>query len=429
MKKIVTTGVALSLAIVAHTCKRIREGADSMSKLQNPAPVIEIAPLEQGREQWKIAAADEVMVTVTAPGAERIRILGRPEGVEEEYLELRTLVAPVDSARGRFVTQLNLAPDFAGDVWADASYPDGAKKRTETIMLAVEMTSAGTAARFDAVGGSVGTDESARSDKLTGGRIRRTRLIAGEPDVRITVNAPAFQLTLWQNGKEVRAYHIGIGQKNFPVPVGERGATTIIFNPSWVPADSAWASRGNGVSSDESGRPSDPRPLLSKLKIPLGSGYMIREASKAYDIGRAISQGCILMLRDDLLDLAEKILTARDPSVAKSRITQLTGGYERFAAPLDPPVLVDVNYDLHVVEGAVLRVYPDVYERGAFALDSLRAELQSSGVAAPLLGDQPLRWMLDQVGVDTRFVINVADIRKGRSRRGRKLPLIDRPNT
>src|SRR5512145_3052690 len=108
MKKIVTTGVALSLAIVAHTCKRIREGADSTSNLPNPAPVIEIAPLEQGREQWKIAAANELMVTVTAPGAERLQILGRPEGIEEDYLEFRTLAAPVDRARGRFETRLNL---------------------------------------------------------------------------------------------------------------------------------------------------------------------------------------------------------------------------------------------------------------------------------------------------------------------------------
>jgi hypothetical protein len=170
----------------------------------------------------------------------------------------------------------------------------------------------------------------------------------------------------------------------------------------------------------------DPRPLLSKIKIPLASGYLIHEASKAEDIGRAVSQGCILMLRGDLIDLAEKILTARDPSVAKSRINQLMGGYEKFAASLDPPMLVDVNYDLQVIEGGVLHVYPDVYERGAFALDSLRAELQSAGVAAPLLGDLSLRWILDQVDVDTQFVISVADIRNGSLRRGRKFPLIDR---
>jgi hypothetical protein len=60
------------------------------------------------------------------------------------------------------------------------------------------------------------------------------------------------------------------------------------------------------------------------------------------------------------------------------------------------------------------------------ALDSLRAELQNAGVAAQLLADWPLRWILDQVDVDMQFVINVADIKKGRSRRGRKLALIDR---
>lgn len=420
MKKIVTTGMALSLAIVAHTCKRTREGVDSTSERQSLAPVIEIAPLEQGRGQWKIAAADAVTVTVMAPGAERIKILGRPESVEEEYLELRTLAEPVDRASGRFVTRLNLAPDFAGAVWAEASYSDGAKRRSETIALTAETVDAGIVARPDAIGGSVGTDESARSDKLIGGRIRRTKLIAGEPDIRITVNTPAFLLTLWQNGKEVSVYHIGIGQKNFPVPVGEREATAIIFNPHWIPSDGVWAPY-------EKIKPTDPRPPLSRIKIPLGSGYMIHEATKADDIGRAVSRGSILMLKADLLDLAEKIGTARNLPVTKSRIAQLRNSHERLAAPLDPPLLVDINYDLQVVEGGALHVYPDVYERGAFALDSLRAELQSAGVASPMLEDQVLRRILDNVSADTQFVINIADIRKGRSRRGRKLPLVDKP--
>ena len=420
MKKIVTTGVALSLAIVAHTCKRIREGADSTSKLPNPAPVIEIAPLEQGREQWKIAAADEITVTVTAPGAERIQILGRPEGVEEEYLELRTLAAPVDSASGKFETRLNLARDFAGDVWAEASYSEGAKRRTEAIALTADREGAGSAIHLAVSGGSVGTDESARSDKLTGGRIRKTRLIVGESDIRVTVNAPAFLLTLWQNGKEVSDYHIGIGRKDFPLPVGEREATAIIFNPNWVPSDGVWAPY-------EKIKPNDQRPPLGKIKIPLGSGYMIREATKADDIGRAVSRGGILMLKADLLDLVEKIITARNPPATKSRIAQLGDGHKRLATPLDPPLLVDINYDLQVVEGGALHLYPDAYERGAFALDSLRAELQIAGVSPPMLEDQALRRMLNNVGVDTQFVINVADIRKGRSRRGRKLPLVDKP--
>jgi lipoprotein-anchoring transpeptidase ErfK/SrfK len=420
MKKIVTTGMALSLAVVAHTCKRIREGSDSTSKLQNPVPVIEISPLEQGRGQWKIAAADAVTVTVTAPRAERIQILGRPEGAEEEYLDLRTLDAPVDRAVGRFMTRLNLARDFAGEVWAEASYSEGAKRRTETIALTAQAVDAGIVSRPDAVGGSVGTDESARSDKLTGGRIRRTRLIAGEPDIRITVNAPAFLLTLWQNGNVVSAYNIGIGQKNFPLPVGEREATAIIFNPQWIPPDSVWA-------ANEKIKPDDPRPLLSKIKIPLGAGYMIHEATKADDIGRSVSHGGILMLKADLLDLAEKIIAARNLPVTKSRIAKLGDSDERLEALLAPPLLVDINYDLQVVEGGALHLYPDVYERGAFALDSLRAELQSAGVASPMLEDQTLLRILNNISVDTKFVVNVADIRKGRSHRGRKLPLVDKP--
>jgi hypothetical protein len=50
--------------------------------------------------------------------------------------------------------------------------------------------------------------ESARSDKLTGGTIAKAQLQSGDPNVKITINVPAFQMTLWQNGKEVRSYPI-----------------------------------------------------------------------------------------------------------------------------------------------------------------------------------------------------------------------------
>ncbi|HEY8462022.1 MAG TPA: L,D-transpeptidase family protein [Blastocatellia bacterium] len=430
MRKIFTTGMALSLIFAARACKQTREGADLEDIRRISAPVIEIAPLGQGVGQWKIvapdAASNAVTVTVTAPGAERIRILGRPEGVEEDYLELRTLAAPVDRSAGSFVTRLNLTPDFAGEVWAEAVYRDGSKKRTGTILLAVDEADDRTFAQLDVVGGSVGTDESARSDKLTGGRIVRAKLIAGEPDVRITVNAPAFQLTLWQNGKEISSYRIGIGHKDFSLPVGERQAAEIVFNPQWIPSGDAWAARGDGAPPDRKIKPNDPSARLSRIKIPLGAGCMIREAAKADDIGRAVSRGCILMLGHDLVDLAEKLAAARNLPVTKSKGAWLRSGGVRIAAKFDPPVLVDINYDLYVVENRVLRVYPDVYDRGAFALDSLRAELQGAGVATSRLGDQSLQRILDQVGDDSQFVINVADVGRGRLRRGRNLPLVSR---
>jgi hypothetical protein len=133
------------------------------------------------------------------------------------------------------------------------------------------------------------------------------------------------------------------------------------------------------------------------------------------------------MLGSDLLDLAEKLAAARNLPIIKSRSSWLSDvGGERISAALDPPVLVDINYDLQVVENRVLRLYPDVYDRGAFELDSLRAELQSAGVATSRLGDQSLRRILDRAGADSQFVINVADVRRGRLWRGRRAPLGDR---
>jgi hypothetical protein len=69
-------------------------------------------------------------------------------------------------------------PDFVGDVWAEAYYLGGAVKKTEPLPLATEEAISSQAGEipFDRVGGSVKTDESARSDKLTGGRIEQAHL-------------------------------------------------------------------------------------------------------------------------------------------------------------------------------------------------------------------------------------------------------------
>ena len=170
MKKIFTTGMALALILVAHTCKQIREGAESTSERQ---PLIEITPLEQGRGQWKIAITDAVAVVVTAPGAERIQILGRLEGVEEDYLEAsersrRRLIAQAEE----FVTRLNLAPDFAGRRVGGGCLTADRREETDRNNRAHRSgpQAPESSPRPDAVGGSVGTDESARSDKLTGGQ-------------------------------------------------------------------------------------------------------------------------------------------------------------------------------------------------------------------------------------------------------------------
>ena len=72
---------------------------------------------------------------------------------------------------------------------------------------------------------AVDRNESERTDKLTGGHIEVAEFAAGQPDIRLTLNLPSFRLTLWQNGKEVKSYYVGVGLKEHPLYIGDREAS------------------------------------------------------------------------------------------------------------------------------------------------------------------------------------------------------------
>jgi len=255
--------------------------------------------------------------------------------------------------------------------------------------------------------------KSARSDKFTGGRIEKTELEAGQPDIKITVNVPAFQLTLWQNGKEVKTYPIGVGQKEFPIYIGMREATEIIWNPAWIPPQSGWVHEHRGVAPGEVIKPGDPRNPLGKLKIPLGGGYLIHQAEKPTDLGHLVSHGCVRMLRADLYDLAEKIAAARDLPVSKKQIAHAKETHKTLAVKLDPPLPVDINYDTQVVEGGRLHLYPDIYDHGDNTVEHLRAELQDNGIDASQLDDETLSQMIARVSRSEEYVVSLRSIAEG----------------
>jgi lipoprotein-anchoring transpeptidase ErfK/SrfK len=160
--------------------------------------------------------------------------------------------------------------------------------------------------------------ESARSDKFTGGNLRRAKFAPGDPNIRVTVDVPAFRLTLWQSERVVSTYSVGIGLEEFPVPLGERQVTQLIWNPAWIPPASGWVQESKRVKPGEVITAEDPRNPLGKMKIPLGNGYLIHEARSVGDLGNLVSHGCIRMLRKDIYDLAEKIVLARKLPVSAS---------------------------------------------------------------------------------------------------------------
>ena len=200
-------------------------------------------------------------------------------------------------------------------------------------------------------------ESSARTSSPAANRTGALR--GGRSGFRITVNVPSFRLTLWQNGREVKTYFVGVGMREFPIIIGERQAREVIWNPSWIPPSSDWV-HASGVRPGRVIKPGSAANPLGKMKIPLGGGYLIHQAKGTGDLGSLVSHGCIRMLRSDLYDLAEKIVAARSLPVSKRQIARAKAGSRTLVAALDEPVPVDINYDTAVVEEGVLYLYPDV---------------------------------------------------------------------
>lgn len=294
------------------------------------------------------------------------------------------------------------------------------------LLMAVALTLVGVAAdarqqefiRYDRF-------ESERSDKLTGGKIERGEFEAGQPDIRLTLNVPSFRLTMWQNGREVKSWNVGVGMKDYPIYIGEREAREVIWNPAWIPPASDWV---KGVRPGSVIKASDPRNPLGKLKIPLGDGYLIHQAKGRGDLGNLVSHGCVRMMLPDLYELAEKIVAARSLPVTRKQIASAKASKRTLVAALEEPLEVDINYDTLVVEGGTLYIYPDVYDRRTNTLAQLRHELRTSGVDTSTLDDAELARMLKLVTRRTKYVVPVASIQQGRALAdGRAEPLLGSP--
>ena len=269
--------------------------------------------------------------------------------------------------------------------------------------------------------------ESERSDKLTGGQIEQAELVPDQPDIRLTLNVPSFRLTLWQNGKEVKSYYVGVGLKAHPLYVGDREATQIIWNPDWIPPASDWVREMAGVSPGEVIKASDPRNPLGKMKIPLGDSYLIHQAKGMSDLGNLVSHGCVRMLRSELYDLAEKIIAARSTPVTRKRIEAAKRGKRMLVATLEEPLPVDINYDTIVVEGGVLHIYPDVYGRRTNLPARLREELEGVNVDVSKLSDATIKRMIARAKGRSQFVVETSSIAEGRALEdGKVVPVLPR---
>jgi hypothetical protein len=213
--------------------------------------------------------------------------------------------------------------------------------------------------------------------------------------------------------------------KDFPVYIGRLKASSVEWNPVWIPPSSDWIDASSTVKPGEIVLPTDPRNPLGKVKIPLGYGYLIHQAKGAKDLGSLVSHGCIRVMQADLYDLAEKIAAARDLDMSPEQIASAKSTKVTTIRVLDPPIPVEITYDTMVVENGRLHVYPDVYDLRKNTVENLRHELESNGLNGHELSDATAKKILAQVAGRQQFAVKTADIENGQIlAKGQVMPVV-----
>jgi lipoprotein-anchoring transpeptidase ErfK/SrfK len=199
-------------------------------------------------------------------------------------------------------------------------------------------------------------------------------------DTRIVVNAPAYRMDLFQDGKLVKTYKVAIGYPEFPLPTGMRKAQTIIFNPKWTPPDEPWV-KGKVAPGKtvEAGSKLNP---LGPLKVPIGLPSLIHGGKNPAKLGTFGSHGCVGLTDGQVNDfaillsqLAGQPLTLADIKSYEANKTETKD------VKLSNAVQVELRYETIVVEGGKLHIYRDVYEHGTNTDDNLEQVLAVYGLS------------------------------------------------
>ena len=201
-------------------------------------------------------------------------------------------------------------------------------------------------------------------------------------DTRVVVNAPAYRMDVFENGRLIRSYKIGIGYPEFPLPTGLRKARAIIFNPTWKPPDESWVeSPSSQVKVGEKVEAGSKLNPLGLLKIPIGSPSLIHGGKSPAKLGTFASHGCVGLTDALVQDFAKLLAHLAGAKLSDADIA----GYrknrtETKQVNLSQPVPVELRYETIVAEDGKLHIYRDVYDRNTNTDENLRAVLQANGV-------------------------------------------------
>ncbi len=236
------------------------------------------------------------------------------------------------------------------------------------------------------------------TSNLTGNAAGKSssKMNAVPSDTRVVVNAPAYRMDLFQDGKLVKTYKIGIGYPEFPLPSGTRKATTLIFNPTWTTPDEPWVEASNKVKVGQTIAAGDKLNPLGPIKIPIGSPSLIHGGKSAAKLGGFASHGCVGLTNKQVQDFALNIAKLSGTELMPEDIKN----YEKLKTEtknvsLGKSVPVELRYETILIENGKLKIFRDVYEKGTNTEETLRAVLDTYGVSLDSLNAPQRQKILD----------------------------------
>ena len=208
-------------------------------------------------------------------------------------------------------------------------------------------------------------------------------------DTRIVVNAPAYRMDVFEDGRLVKTYRVGIGYPEFPLPQGLRKASSIIFNPTWTPPDEPWVEASGKVKVGQKVEAGSPLNPLGPVKIPIGLPSLIHGGKSPAKLGTFASHGCVGLTNPQSLEVAQTIARLGGAEVKPEDVAAYQKKKtETKNVKLSRDVPVELRYETIVVEDGKLHIYRDVYDKNTNTEENLRAVLEAHGVSLSNLSEQ-----------------------------------------
>lgn len=139
-----------------------------------------------------------------------------------------------------------------------------------------------------------------------------------EADVRMLIDISERKLHVEADGNRIKSYNVAVGTDGHPTPRGSFSVSRLIWNPRWVPPNSEWA-KGEKVRE-----PGDPKNPMGRVKIFFKEPtYYIHGTNAESSIGSAASHGCVRMLNDEVIDLAQLLIDRSGTPVEPGLIQRL----------------------------------------------------------------------------------------------------------